>query len=142
MRIAIIYYSSTGNTETIAQLLAEGMRKSGATADVLPVEQCDTSVLEHYDKLAFGCPAMGQEELDDLVFLPFFEQLEDDLAGREVALFGSFGWGDGQWMRSWEARVKEKGASLFEEGLAIQEEPGPESDACREFGFRFASGES
>jgi flavodoxin short chain len=138
MRIAMIYYSGTGNTEEIANLVAEGARRAGAEVDVLPVGQCQPDIIENYDRLAFGCPAMGEEDLDDMEFLPFFEQIENRLKGRDVALFGSFGWGDGQWMRTWEKQVKELGANLFEEGLAIQEEPGPESEACREFGYRFA----
>lgn len=141
MRIAIIYYSSTGNTEEMANLLAEGVRQAGSEVDVLPVGQCQPDVIDNYDKLAFGCPAMGEEELDDMEFLPFFEQVEPKLKGREIALFGSFGWGDGQWMRTWEQRVKNLGSKLFEDGLPIQEEPGPEAESCREFGYRFASGE-
>ena len=140
MHIAIIYFSSTGNTEAMATLIAEGARRAGAQVDVIPVSQCDRSVLAQYDNLAFGCPAMGQEELDDTEFLPFYESVEPDLKGRDVALFGSFGWGDGEWMRIWQERVISVGANLFEEGLALQEEPGPESDSCREFGFRFAGG--
>ena len=135
MRVAIIYYSGTGNTEAIANLIAEGVREAGSTADVLPVGQCQTDILDSYDTFAFGCPAMGEEELDDMEFLPFFEQVETKLAGQEIALFGSFGWGDGQWMRSWEERVKAKGIAVFEQGLAIQEEPGAESEACKEFGY-------
>ena len=141
MHIAIIYYSSTGNTEAMANLIGEGARNAGAQADVIPVAQCDQSVLEQYDRFAFGCPAMGQEELDDTEFLPFYDSVESDLKGRDVALFGSFGWGDGEWMRVWQDRVIAAGANLFEEGLAVQEEPGPESESCRAFGFRFAGGE-
>lgn len=139
MRLGIIYYSSTGNTEEMAELIAEGARKAGSKVDVLPVSQCDRTVLASYDILAFGCPASGQEELDDLEFLPFYETIESDLNGRKVAIFGSFGWGDGQWIRDWEERVKEVGADLFESGLAVQEEPGPESDAIRDFGYRLVT---
>lgn len=139
MRLGIIYYSSTGNTEEMAELIAEGARKAGSEVDVLPVSQCDRTVLTSYDMLAFGCPASGQEELDDLEFLPFYESIESDLNGRKVAIFGSFGWGDGQWIRDWEERVKEVGADLFESGLAVQEEPGPESDAIRDFGYRLVT---
>ena len=141
MRIAVIYYSSTGNTEAIASLIAEGARKAGAEVDVLPVSQCNPDVLADYDKFAFGCPASGQEELDDSEFLPFYEQLESKLQGHEIALFGSFGWGDGEWMRDWQERVVSHGAYVFEEGLKIQEEPGPESESCRAFGYRFAGGD-
>ena len=123
----------------MADLIAEGARSGGAEVAVLPVSQCDRSVLESYDVFAFGCPASGQEELDDLEFLPFYETIESDLTGRKMAVFGSFGWGDGQWMRDWEERVKHAGAELFESGLAIQEEPGPESEAIRDFGYRLVT---
>ena len=139
MRIAVIYYSSTGNTEAMATLIAEGARQGGAQADVLPVSQCDRSILDQYDILAFGCPASGQEELDDMEFLPFYESIETQLRGRHVAIFGSFGWGDGQWMRDWEQRVIDSGALLFEQGCAVQEEPGPEAEAIRRFGYRLGS---
>ena len=139
MRIAIIYWSGTGNTESMAMLIAEGARVSGAEVDVLPVTQCDGGLLDQYDRFAFGCPSMGEEELEDMEFLPHYEKIEKRLAGKDVALFGSFGWGDGQWMRDWQDRVVAKGAKLFEEGLAIQEDPTPEAEVCREFGSRFAS---
>ncbi len=138
MRIAIIYWSSTGNTEEMAASIAEGARTNGAEVDLLPASQSDYLVLEKYDKFAFGCPPVGDEELDDSEFLPFYEQIEEGLANRKVALFGSYGWGDGQWMREWQERVKAKGALLFEEGLIIQEDSLPADDECRSFGERFA----
>ena len=138
MRIGIIYWSGTGNTEAMATLVAEGARIAGADVEILPVSQCDLSVLDRYDRLAFGCPASSQEELEDLEFLPFFETIESHLAGREVALFGSYDWGDGQWMRDWQERVSADGAHLFEDGLTVQGDPGAESESCRQFGYRFA----
>jgi flavodoxin short chain len=138
MRIAIIYWSSTGNTEMMAASIAEGARSNGAQVDLLPASQSDYLVLEKYDKFAFGCPPVGDEELDDTEFLPFYEQIEEGLANRKVALFGSYGWGDGLWMREWQERIKAKGALLFEEGLIIQEDSLPADDECRSFGERFA----
>ena len=139
MRIAIIYWSGTGNTESIASLLGEGAKETGADVDILPVSQCDADSIANYDRFAFGCPSMGDEELEDMEFLPFFEGIETQLAGKHVALFGSYGWGDGQWMRDWQERVVADGAILFEEGLAIQEDSGPDADDCRAFGSRFST---
>jgi flavodoxin I len=139
MRIAIIYWSGTGNTEAMAALIAEGARKSGATVDVVPISQCDGQLFYQYDRIAFGCPAAGQEELDDVEFLPYYEKLEEQLGNKSIALFGSYSWGDGEWMRLWEERVKEKNLNLFEKGLIVQEEPDNTQEECRDFGFRFAS---
>ena len=140
MRIAIIYWSGTGNTEAMASLIAQGVRSTGAEADVLPIHQCDKDVVDRYDRFAFGCPASAQEELEDMEFLPVYEDLEPLLAGKRVALFGSYGWGDGQWMRDWSSRTTSTGARLFEEGLMAHETPDSESIAtCHNFGARFAT---
>lgn len=139
MRIAIIYWSGTGNTEAMASLIAQGVRSTGAEADVLPIHQCDKDVVDRYDRFAFGCPASAQEELEDMEFLPVYEDLEPLLAGKRVALFGSYGWGDGQWMRDWQDRITAVGADLFAEGLAVQEDPAAEAQLCLNFGSRFAS---
>ena len=138
MRIAIIYWSSTGNTEMMAASIAEGARSNGAQVDLLPASQSDYLVLEKYYKFAFGGPPVGDDELDDTEFLPFYEQIEEGLANRKVALFGSYGWGDGLWMREWQERIKAKGALLFEEGLIIHEDSLPADVECRAFGERFA----
>jgi len=138
MRIAIIYWSGTGNTESMAELIAEGARSTGAEVDLLPVDQSDVQVIEKYDRFAFGCPSEGDEELEETEFLPFFEQIERKLTGRKVALFGAYGWGDGQWMRDWQERVIALQADLFEKGLAIQEDSLPETEMCKSFGERFA----
>lgn len=139
MRIAIIYWSGTGNTEAMADLIADGARGAGAEVEVLPVSQCDKDTVVKHDRIAFGCPASAQEELEDLEFLPYFESIEGQLAGKDVALFGSYGWGDGQWMRDWQDRVEALGAHLFESGLAIEEDPSAQAQDCRDFGHRFAS---
>jgi len=138
MRIAVIYWSGTGNTESMAALIAEGARTTGAQVDVLPVSQCDLQVLETYDRFAFGCSSQGDEELEDTEFLPFFEQIEGQLSSRDIALFGAYGWGDGLWMRDWQERVVALQANLFESGLAIQEDFLPEDEQCKSFGERFA----
>ncbi|MCD8153733.1 MAG: flavodoxin [Clostridiales bacterium] len=135
-KTGIIYWSSTGNTEAMAQAVAEGARAAGA--DVTIMEVADASVEEALtcDVLALGCPAMGDEELEEGEFEPFFADLEGQLSGKRVALFGSYDWGEGDWMRTWCGRTKDAGALLVqEEGLIVNNTPDEEGlEACRELG--------
>ena len=120
-KVAIVFWSATGNTETMANCIAEG---AGAAAAIVPCAEMDAAKLGEYDVVAFGCPAMGAEQLEESEFEPMFAGLEGSLNGKKVALFGSYGWGDGQWMRDWCERVKEDGAQLFsDEGLICNETP-------------------
>ena len=108
-KIAVIYWSGTGNTQAMAEAVAEGAKASGAQTDLLTSAQAVNA--SAYDAFALGCPAMGAEELEDSEFLPVLERIEPDLVGKKVGLFGSYGWGDGEWMRAWEARCAEKALS-------------------------------
>lgn len=130
MKIAVIYWSGTGNTEAMASAVAEG-----AGAELYSVSQFSGDVSE-YDRLAFGCPAMGAENLEEGEFEPFFEGIESKLSGKKVALFGSYGWGDGEWMRNWEERAKNDGATLVGgEGLIVNETPDDEAlEKCAALG--------
>lgn len=130
MKIAVIYWSGTGNTEAMASAVAEG-----AGAELYSVSQFSGDVSE-YDRLAFGCPAMGAENLEEGEFEPFFEGIESKLSGKKVALFGSYGWGDGEWMRNWEERAKNDGATLVGgEGLIVNETPDNEAlEKCAALG--------
>lgn len=140
--IHIIYWSQTGNTESMAQAIAEGARGAGAAVEIREVESADSAFALAEDHLALGCPAMGDEVLEESLFEPFFAQIEGSLSGKTVALFGSYGWGDGQWMRDWQDRVQKAGAVLFQgEGLMINETPDDDGLAqCRAFGAAFANG--
>ena len=139
MHIGMVYWSGTGNTEAMTNYIAEGMRAAGATVEILPVSQCSAVQALTYDALALGCPSMGVEELEDGEFLPFYEKLEPSLSHRNLALFGSYGWGDGEWMRSWRQRAIESGAQVFESDLIVQEAPDATAkEACFHFGERFA----
>lgn len=109
-KIAVIYWSGTGNTQAMADAVAEGAKASGAEVDLMTCE--DVADVTPYDAIALGCPAMGAEELEDSEFLPMLEHIEPAFAGKDVCLFGSYGWGDGEWMRAWEARCQEKGIRL------------------------------
>ena len=132
-KIAVIYWSGTGNTQAMAAAVAEGAKEKGAEADLLNC--ADVSDVSGYDAAALGCPAMGAEELEDSEFLPMLESIEPVLAGKKVALFGSYGWGDGEWMRSWEARCAEKGITLAAESVLANEAPDANAlEACRKLG--------
>ncbi len=134
MKTAVIYWSGSGNTEAMAKAVAEG-----AGAELFIVSDFSGDVAE-YDRLAFGCPAMGAENLEESEFEPFFAENEDKLSGKKVALFGSYGWGDGEWMREWAERVKNDGAVLVnDEGFIVNEAPDDAALAdCKALGAKLA----
>ena len=140
-KAAVIYWSQTGNTEQMATAIAEGIREGGMECDLLNVADTNAGAAAGSDKIALGCPAMGAEVLEEAEFDPFFTELENRLAGRKVALFGSYGWGDGQWMRDWVQRTNDANANIYtDEGLMINETPDEDGLAkCREFGKGFAA---
>lgn len=141
MKIGVIYWSGTGNTEQMAQAIAEGAQATGAEVDVLSVSDTTVDAAAGYDRLALGCPAMGAEVLEECEFEPFYTELEGKLRGKQVALFGSYGWGDGQWMRDWQDRANDAGISIVgREGLMAHETPDRDAlDACRDLGKALAS---
>ena len=135
-KTAVVYWSGTGNTEAMARAVAEG---AGST----PVEAAvfTPADLAACDAVAFGCPAMGAEELEESEFEPMFAAVEGGLNGKKIALFGSYGWGSGEWMEQWAARCREDGALLLDgEGLIVNGAPdGGALDQCRELGRRLAA---
>lgn len=137
-KLAIVYWSGTGNTETMAGCIAEGAREAGAEVIVINVTDAGDFTVDRlsvFDAVAFGCSSQGSEQLEEYSFEPMFAGLESSLAGKKVALFGSYGWGDGQWMRDWHERCQAAKAVLFDEGLTINEAPSDEGkDTCREWG--------
>ena len=134
-KVAVVYWSGTGNTEAMANKVAEGAKAAGAEVEVISADDFDGTDISSFDGVAFGCPAMGDEELEDTVFQPVFEACEPKLAGRKVALFGSYGWGDGEWMRSWEEKCQNDGVALAVDSVICNEEPDDEAQAaCIELG--------
>lgn len=135
----IVYWSGTGNTEIMAEAIKEGMEQ--AQFEIEFVEVYDTTV-EHvlkYEKILLGCPSMGLEELEEEDFEPFMQELEKQIKNKQIALFGSYGWGEAEWMVPWQERILDSGATLFEKGLTINSTPsGDEEDECIAFGKRFA----
>ena len=122
-KIAIIYWSGTGNTETMAQNVQKGIENAGGEADIFSVSSFDIGNINNYSKLALGCPAMGAEVLEESEFQPFYDSVRGSLSGKKVALFGSYDWGDGEWMRNWQDDVSSAGASLVKDGLTANLTP-------------------
>ncbi len=140
-KTAIIYWSATGNTEAMAAAIAEGAKEVNPDTAYFTVSEISADAAASYDTLILGCPAMGAEVLEEAEFEPFFTELEPKISGKSIALFGSYGWGDGEWMRNWEERVTSAGAKLVGgEGLIINDMPDETGlNSCREFGKAAAS---
>ena len=136
MSIAVVYWSGTGNTQAMAEAVARGITKAGAEAELLFVDQADPAKTAVGSTFALGCPSMGAEELEGLEMEPFVQVLEGLISGKKVFLFGSYGWGDGEWMRTWEERMKAAGAELIGgQGVIANEAPDEEAlAACEKAG--------
>mgnify|MGYP000009504195 FL=1 len=138
-KTAVIYWSGTGNTKQMAEAVLEGMKSAGAEAALLEAAQVDASTFSGVDAVAFGCPAMGSEVLEEMEFEPMFSACKSHLSGKKVALFGSYGWGDGEWMRSWEKDCDDAGINLVCESVICQEAPdGDTLEVCRAMGRQLA----
>lgn len=122
-KIAVVYWSGTGNTEAMADAVLKGAKDKGAEADIFTAAEFSADKMGDYDAVAFGCPSMGVEELEDSEFQPMFESCEAVLSGKKIALFGSYGWGDGEWMRNWEERCISDGAVMACDCLTVNETP-------------------
>ena len=140
-KIAVVYWSGTGNTEAMADLVANAAQSAGATVDKMTSAEFNAADAANYDGFALGCPAMGAEQLEESEFEPMFSDLEGSLNGKKVAMFGSYGWGDGQWMRDWVERAQGDGAQVLNgEGLICNEAPDDDVQAaCRKLGADLAA---
>ena len=138
-KLAIIYWSGTGNTQTMAEAVESGAKEAGAEVTVFTSAEFDASKVADFDTFAFGCPAMGAEVLEESEFDPMFTAVEGSLSGKKIALFGSYGWGDGQWMRDWEDRCKANGAILATESVMANDSPDDAAiTSCRALGASLA----
>ncbi len=140
-KTAIIYWSGTGNTEAMAQAVSDGAKSVNPETAYFSVSEISADAAAEYDTLILGCPAMGAEVLEEGEFEPFFTELETKISGKNIALFGSYGWGDGEWMRDWEKRVTAAGANLIGgEGIIANDMPDDDGlNKCREMGKTAAS---
>jgi len=122
-KVAVVYWSGTGNTEEMAKAVVEGVKKGGAEAELFTVSDFGADKMAGYNGFLFGCPAMGDEVLEEDEFEPFFTEAEKNLSGVPVGLFGSYGWGSGGWMESWVERTKAAGAKLVSDGVIVENAP-------------------
>ena len=129
-QITIVYYSETGNTEAMASMVAKGVEAAGATAKVVSVDGFDAAELKEEAAFALGCPAMGDEVLEEGTMEPFVEEVAKFAAGKRIGLFGSYGWGDGEWMRTWEESCKNDGAELVCDSVICADAPDDEAEAA------------
>ena len=138
-KVAVVYWSGTGNTEAMAAAVAEGIREKGAEAALFTAAEFDASMVDDFDAIAFGCPSMGAEQLEESEFEPMFSACEPKLQGKKIALFGSYGWGDGDWMRNWEETCAADGAVLACESVICNDAPDDDAEAaCRSLGAALA----
>ena len=139
-KVAIVYWSGTGNTEAMANYVAEGVKKAGGEADLFTSAEFGADKAGEYDRIAFGCPSMGAEQLEESEFQPMFDEVSPVLSGKKIALFGSYGWGDGEWMRTWAERMEQAGAQIVGgEGLICHGTPGADAiDECESLGREVA----
>lgn len=138
-KVAIVYWSGTGNTQIMADAVMDGAKAAGAETSVFGASEFTGDMVAGFDGIAFGCPAMGAEVLEETEFEPMFSLVEGFLSGKKVGLFGSYGWGDGQWMRDWEERCNSYGAKLVMDGVMANYAPGEEDlEKCRGLGAALA----
>ena len=139
--IYVIYWSGTGNTEMMAGAVAEGLHAAGGHANVLDVASASADVLKDAKAFALGCPAMGSEQLEEGDMEPFVEEVEKFAAGKTIGLFGSYDWGDGDWMREWASRMEAAGATVAGgEGVIANNAPDEEAlENCRKLGETLAA---
>lgn len=132
--IAVVYWSGTGNTEAMADYVAEGITEQGGTAKVIQVSEFSSADIDAYDAFAFGCPAMGSEELESDEFQPVWDEVKGELGDKKVALFGSYEWAEGEWMETWRADADEAGVNVVDTVIAYDEPDDDAAAACRALG--------
>ena len=139
-KVAVVYWSSTGNTEAMANAVVNGAKEKGADVTLYECADFRPELVGEYDAIAFGCPAMGDEVLEEDEFEPMFDGCKDALKDKKIALFGSYGWGDGEWMRTWAERMEQAGAQIVGgEGLICHGTPGADAiDECESLGREVA----
>ena len=134
-KVAVVFWSGTGNTQTMADAVAAGAQGAGAEVDVKTASEFGAADVASYDAIAFGCPAMGAEVLEESDFQPMFDDVKGELAGKKIALFGSYGWGDGEWMRNWNDRCVDDGAVMACDFVICNDAPDDEAvEACKTLG--------
>ena len=138
-KIAVVYWSGTGNTELMAEQVAQGVKEAEEEVTTFTAGEFSADLIDSYDAIAFGCPSMGVEQLEESEFEPMFTECESKLKDKKIALFGSYGWGDGEWMRNWESLCTSRGAVLVCNSVTCNEAPDEEAnEACKNLGKSLA----
>jgi len=138
-KVAVVYWSGTGNTEQMAMAVGDGAREKGAEVTVMKASEFGADRMDDFDAIGFGCPAMGDEVLEEAEFEPMFSECETKLKGKKIALFGSYGWGDGEWMENWEEQCAADGACFAADCVMCNNDPDEEGlESCRDLGAALA----
>lgn len=138
-KTAVVYWSGTGNTAAMADAVVEGVKSAGGQPELFTADSFNSDMVDNYDFIAFGCPSMGCEQLEDTEFEPMFDSCKNKLKGKKIALFGSYGWGDGEWMQTWENDCKSFGADLVCDSVICNDATDDEAVAkCENLGKALA----
>lgn len=137
-KILIVYWSGSGNTEKMAELIAQGALTAGAEVELKNVSYISPDIVDGYNIIALGSPAMGVEVIEEQEMEPFVESISTKINGKKIALFGSYGWGDGEWMRSWEDRMKNYGAQIVDTVIVNETPEGESEQECIGLGAKLA----
>ena len=137
-KIAVVYFSMTGNTEAMAGEVVTGAKEAGADVSLFSSADFKADMLDQYDGIAFGCPAMGNEELEEGEFEPLFADCESALGQKPIILFGSYSWADGQWMLNWKDRCDERNLNVLDTVIAYAAPDAAATEACRKLGKTLA----
>jgi len=138
-KVAVVFWSGTGNTEAMANAVIEGAKGAGADAEIVALSDFTPEKIDEYEAVAFGCPSMGAEQLEDSEFEPMFTAIESKLSGKKIALFGSYGWGDGEWMRNWNEQCINDGAQMACDSVICNNEPDEAAiNECKALGAALA----
>lgn len=138
-KLNVVFWSGSGNTKAMADAIVKGAKDKGADAQAIEVSEISADELLNETTFALGCPSMGSEQLEEAEMEPFMEALDSKISGKNVGLFGSYGWGDGEWMNDWEDRIKEDGANLVDKGVICMAEPSDEViSECETLGAKLA----
>lgn len=138
-KVALVYWSGTGNTESMANYIVEGLKSQSVEVDVFTATEFSLDNVNNYEVFAFGCPSMGAEELEETEFEPMFSSVKSSLKGKNVALFGSYGWGDGEWMVNWQQDCIDNGCNMICDPVMANETPeGDAIDNCKNLGVKLA----
>lgn len=137
-KIAVVYFSMTGNTEAMAGEVVTGAKEAGADVSLFSSADFKADMLDQYDGIAFGCPAMGNEELEEGEFEPLLADCERALGQKPIVLFGSYSWADGQWMLNWKDRCDERNLNVLDTVIAYAAPDAAAIEACRKLGKTLA----